>query len=119
MATFPLLDSGAVTQYPTPRVTAQGVDVIRFMDGGDQRYLTQGRQFRQWKIRLDLLSEAEVQKIEFFFAAQRGEYATFVFPDPITGAAISNCRIGAPVLTTDYVGVDRASTSLWVVETNG
>jgi hypothetical protein len=119
MATFPLLSSGAITQYPAPQVTGQGVDVIRFMDGTDQRYLTQGRQLRRWQIRLDLLNGTETQQIESFFTAQQGDYSTFAFPDPFSGTAVPKCRIGTAELVTQYVAVDAASTSFWVIETNG
>ncbi len=119
MATFPLLASGATTQYPTPRATGQGAQAIRFLDGSDQRYLTQGRTFRQWQIQLDLLNETEIQQVETFFAEQSGDYSIFIFPDPFSGANIPNCRIGAPGLVTEYVGVDMSSTSFWVIETDG
>ncbi len=119
MATFPFLNSGATTQYPAPRVTGQGVQVIRFLDGTDQRCLTQGRQFRRWQIRLDLLNGTELQQIESFFTAQAGDYSAFIFPDPFSGMSVPNCRLGAPSLVTEYVGVDTGSTSFWVIETNG
>ncbi len=119
MAMFPLLNSGAVTQYPAPQVTGQSVDVIRFIDGADQRYLTQGRQLRRWEIRLDLLNGSEIQQIESFFTGQAGDYSTFAFPDPFSGANVPNCRMGAPALLTEYTAVDTASTSFWVIEING
>lgn len=119
MATFPLLSTGAVSQYPLPAMLGQPVQVIRFLDGLDQRFLLQGRSFRRWQIRLDLLNEAELQQIESFFEAQSGDYSTFTFPDPFTGAAVTNCRIGEPLLSTDYSSFDAGSTSFWVVETNG
>jgi len=119
MIVFPLLSSGAVTQYPAPMVTGQAVEVIRFLDGTDQRYLTQGRQYRRWQIRLDLLNGTELQRIESFFTAVQGEYSIFDFPDPFSGVTVPNCRLGASGLATEYAGVDTGSTSLWVIETNG
>ena len=119
MATFPLLSSGAVTQYPTVFASGQAVQVIRFLDGSDQRYLTQGRTFRRWQIRLDLLNEMEIAELEAFFAAQQGDFSTFVFPDPISGTDVPNCRLGAPALVSAYIGVDIGSAFLVVIETNG
>lgn len=119
MATFPLLSTGAVTQYPTPLTQGQGAEVIRFLDGSDQRYLSQGRMLRQWQIRLDLLNETEIQQFETFFLELQGDYSIFTFPDPFTGAGVLNCRLGAPGLVSEYVGVDVSSTSFWVIETNG
>jgi hypothetical protein len=119
MASFPLLSSGAVTQYPAALASTQGAQVIRFLDGTDQRYLTQGRPFRQWQIRLNLLNENEIQQIEAFFANESGDYSRFVFPDPFSGTNVPNCRIALPALVSDYLGVDVGSTSFWVIENNG
>ncbi len=116
--TFPLLSSGAVTQYPAPLATSQGARVIRFLDGSDQRYLTQGRMLRQWQIRLNLLNESEIQQIETFFAAQLGDYSPFTFPDPFSNTNIPNCRLATAQLVSDYLSVDISSTSFWVIETN-
>jgi hypothetical protein len=119
VSTFPLLSSGAVTQYPTAFVTGQSVQVIRFLDGAEQRYLTQGRAFRSWQIRLDLLNENEIAQVESFFIGQQGDYSTFVFPDPISGSLVPNCRLAAPRLVSEYIGPDVGSVSLIVMETNG
>ena len=119
MASFPVLSSGAVTQYPAPFTTGQAAQVIRFLDGSDQRYLLQGRIFRSWEIRLDLLNGSEIQQVEAFFSAMQGDYSAFVFPDPFSGSSVPNCRIGAPELVTDYIADDINSTSFWVIETDG
>lgn len=119
MVNFPLLSSGAVAQYPTSLTNGQNAQVIRFLDGSDQRYLNQGLKLRQWQIRLDLLNESEIQQLEAFFVAQQGDYSPFAFPDPFSGANVPNCRLAAPGLISDYVGVDVNSTSFWVIETNG
>lgn len=119
MNTFPSLGTGAVMQYPAPMITGQGVGVIRFLDGSDQRYLTQGRTFRTWKVDLTLLNEDELAAVETFFEAQYGDYGAFTFPDPFTATAVPNCRFAHPTLHTSYVDVDAGSTNLWVIETNG
>jgi hypothetical protein len=119
VATFPLLSSGAITQYPIPLTTGQAVQIIRFLDGSDQRYLAQGKMLRSWEIRLDLLNESEIQRIEEFFTLQQGDYSRFTFADPFTGSDVPNCRLGAAGLVSDYLGVDASSTSLWVLETHG
>jgi hypothetical protein len=119
MATFPILSSGAVMQYPALISSGQGAQVIRFLDASDQRYLAQPKALRQWQIRLDLLNEDEIQQLEAFFIAQTGDYSTFAFPDPFSGASVPNCTFGAPGFASEYVGVDVSSTSFWVTETNG
>ncbi len=119
MAIFPTLSTGAVTQYPAVFADSQSVQVIRFSDSADQRFLMQGRTFRRWQIRLDLLNEEELAEIEGFFAAQQGDYGAFLFPDPVSGANVANCRLASPGFTSAYVGVDAGSISLVVMETNG
>lgn len=106
-------------QYPAPLTNGQGAQVIRFMDGSDQRYLMQSKALRQWEIRLDLLNDDEVQQIESFFTSQDGDYDTFTFPDPFSGTTVANCRFGAPQLLTEYVATGVNSTSIWVIETYG
>lgn len=119
MPRFPLLETGAVMQYPAPVTNGQAAQVMRFLDGSDQRYLTQQRQLRQWEIRLDLLSDQEVQELEAFFSAQSGDYEAFTFPDPFSGADVANCRFGSPQMQTEYVANGVHSISIWVIETNG
>ena len=119
MAQFPSLNTGAVAQYPLTANTGQGAQVIRFIDGTDQRYQSQARMLRSWRIRLDLLNEDETSQLETFFIAQQGDYSTFVFPDPISGTPIPNCRFASAGLATEYAGIDAASIDFWVIETNG
>ncbi len=116
---FPTLTSGAVTQYGSPIGFVWPAQVLRFIDGTDQRFLSCGQVFRRWLINLRLLNESEIASLETFFSAMGGEYSTFTFPDPISGTAVPNCRIGGPELITEYQGVDIGATSLWVVETHG
>src|SRR3954454_19607228 len=111
MGTFPVLSSGAITQYPIRLATGQAAQVIRFLDGSDQRYLAQGKMLRSWEIRLNLLNEAEIQHVEAFFTLQQGDYSPFIFPDPFTGSNVPNCRLGAAGLVTEYMGVDVSSSS--------
>jgi len=116
---FPLLSTGAVTQYGSPAGSVWPAQVIRFVDGSDQRFLASGKPFRRWAIDLRLLNESEIAAVEAFFNALGGEFTTFIFPDPIGGTSVPNCRLGAPELISDYQDVDIAATSMWVVETNG
>jgi hypothetical protein len=119
MSTFPLLKSGAVSQYPTTVTQAQPVQVIRFVDGTDQRFLSQGSIRREWQIDLTQLDEAEIYALEQFFVEQQGIYSTFSFPDPISGTNVPNCRFATSQLVTGYLGPDLSSTALQIIETNG
>jgi hypothetical protein len=119
MATFPVLMSGAVTQYPTRILISQEVRTLSFLDGSDQRFLNQGRQYRRWQIHLERLNDSEIRKIESFFELQHGEYSVFQFPDPISNQLVPNCRLATSGISADFIGVDKTSTNLWVIETNG
>lgn len=119
MTTFPLLSSGAITQYPAQSLIGHSVNVIRFLDGSDQRFLNIGKQYRRWRIQLDLLSDEEIASLEAFFSSQKGMYSPFSFSDPFSRSQILNCRLGAPDLVTEHSGVNISSTSVWIIETNG
>ena len=119
MAIFPELSTGAITQYPLGITSGQESQLIRFLDGTDQRYSLRARALRQWRIQLTLLNENETRALEMFFADQLGSYSVFSFPDPYSGALVPNCRFGEDALQSDYVGVDEGSGSFWIVETNG
>jgi hypothetical protein len=119
MATFPLLKTGSVTQYPAYSATSESISIVRFMDGADQRWRSQGKSLRRWQVSLQLLSDDEIFAIESFFEEQAAEYTSFVFTDPLSGAAVPNCRIGDSSLMTEYEGPNSGTVSLWIVETNG
>ncbi|MBV8069254.1 MAG: DUF2460 domain-containing protein [Acidobacteriaceae bacterium] len=119
MPNFPTLSTGVVAQYPLAIKTGQGAHVVRFLDGADQRFLTQAKMLRSWRIQLDLLSEEEIRQLEAFFVEQAGDYSTFAFPDPYSGTTVPNCRFAAPGFVSEYLGIDSASTEFWVIETYG
>jgi hypothetical protein len=119
MPTFPLLKTGAVVQYPSGSVTGQASQVIRFLDGTDQRFMLQGRSLRAWQVHLNMLDEDELEALAQFFESQLGAYSSFVFPDPYTGAEVPSCRFGDDSFTTTLHGNDDGETSFWVLETYG
>ena len=117
MATFPLLQSGAICQHPAQVTYQQAVQILRYIDGSDQRFLQQGRQLRQWEVRLDLLNEIELLALETSFRAQLGDYLPFDFLDPFTDTVVPQCVIGNSSMVTELLEGRRCTTSLWVVET--
>jgi hypothetical protein len=119
MNRFPLLNSGAISQYPTETHVSQGVGIIRFLDGSDQRFLHTARSLRRWRIELSLLSDTEIASVELFFNAQKGIFSPFVFTDPGTNTQVPNCRFASSEINTDYMGPNAHSTSFWIMETNG
>lgn len=116
MATFPALSSGAIAQYPLPAYVALTTQVVRFLDGSDQRCIVRARPVRWWTVKLSLLNDAELAQLEEFFTEQQGAFGAFDFPDPYSGQTIPNCRLATSELTTLYAGADQGSTELTVME---
>jgi hypothetical protein len=91
MATFPVLKTGAVAQYPLARAVRYSTQAVRFMDGSQQKFRLIGVELRRWTLRLDLLDEQELGAV-IAFVEQQGS-ATFAFTDPVTGNNVATCMI--------------------------
>ena len=115
-AQFPVLKTGAVAQYPATNTTQFASFVVRFLDGGDQRYRQFASSLRRWTIKLDMLDETELNAIEQFFIAQEGCFGTFSFIDPWTQATFANCSLDQESLEYGVRGEAQGTTSLVVVE---
>lgn len=99
MATFPLLTTGAVTQYPSGRRLTYSTNVMRFIDGSEQRFRELGQPVRTWVIRLHSLSAEEMSVIESFFDAMQGEFGSFKFIDPWDGTEYQDCSFDQETLS--------------------
>jgi hypothetical protein len=119
MATFPILNSGSVTQYPATAVWNCPGEAIYFLDGTDQRYSLIAQPLRRWLIDLHLLNETELANFDSFFQLVSGEGALFDFTDPFSGTTVQNCRLASPGLVSEYQATNVGATSFWVIETNG
>lgn len=91
MATFPVLKTGAVAQYPLDCGVRYSTQAVRFMDGSQQKFRLIGVRLRRWTLKLDLLDEDELGAV-IAFIEQQGS-ATFAFPDPLTGDNVATCMI--------------------------
>ena len=89
MASVPLLRTGAVAQYPLERTIRFRTQMVRFLDGSQQRYPLQGRVLRRWEIHLEFLDERELATLHDFMEQQAG--AVFSFPDPVSGELVTRC----------------------------
>ena len=115
-AVFPSLKTGAVAQYPATKSNQFVSFVVRFLDGGDQRYRQFPASLRRWIIKLDMLDETELNSLEQFFAAQEGSFGTFSFVDPWTQATVANCSLDQDTLQYGMQGELRGTAQLIVVE---
>ena len=116
MASFPTLKTGAVAQYPAERTRQFSTQVLRFLDGSEQRFRRYGSPLRRWTIRLELLDESELAAFGEFFAAQGGRAGTFSFVDPWDGAVYPNCSFGEDALGLEFGSQMRGRTVMTIRE---
>ncbi len=116
MATFPALKTGAVAQYPSDLQQNFSTQVVRFLDGSEQRFPGYGATLRQWVIRLDLLDESELTILEQFFASQAGRAQEFTFTDPFDGTVYTHCSFGADELGLSFNGPQQGKTTVIIRE---
>ena len=116
MASFPALKTGAVAQYGSDRTRTFSTHVLRFVDGGEQRFPKFGVQLMQWVIRLDLLDESELYTLEQFFEDEGGRAGTFSFTDPWDGVVYPSCSFGSDDLAMQFQDVARGKMQVVVKE---
>ncbi|MDZ4798336.1 MAG: DUF2460 domain-containing protein [Bryobacteraceae bacterium] len=117
MADFPLLRTGAVTQYPSTASVRQDTHVLRFVDGSEQRWPQAGTTQRSWTLNLARVTEEELAAVEEFFAAQQGRFGAFAFRDPFDGVVYENCSFDADSLRCHLFDEESAQSSL-IIRTN-
>lgn len=116
MANFPTLKTGAVAQYPSDRKRRCSTQVLRFLDGSEQRFAGFGAPLKRWLIRLELLDDTELASFEDFFVEQGGQAGIFTFTDPWDGTVHTNCSFEGDTMTADYRGRGDGAASLVVKE---
>src|SRR5579872_7054479 len=104
MATFPKLKTAAVAQYPANKRVAFQNQVLRFMDGQEQRYRDSAGPLHRWEIRLNELDESEIAAIDGFFWSNQGRLASFSFTDPWDGTVYANCSLGGDQMDLTSLG---------------
>lgn len=116
MATFPPLKTGAVAQYPAIKALRYQNQIVRFVDGNEQRYRDSAGPLHQWIIRLDKLDETEMASLENFFLSNQGSSASFIFIDPWDGTSYPNCSVAGDRLQMSSVAELQNTTSVTVIE---
>ncbi len=115
MATFPRLKSGAVAQYPLERQVQFSSQVLRFVDGTEQRFREFGSPLRKWVIRLERLDASELQALTNFFE-ELGPVVAFSFTDPIDGTVYPRCSIEGDTFTSTVLDEWNSKTELTIQE---
>ena len=119
MVTFPILKTGAVAQYPAGKSMQYRNQVVRFLDGSEQRYRDSAGPLHQWIIRLSELDDSEMAAVEGFFEGNQGRLGSFAFTDPWDGTVHPNCSLETDTLQTTASGEMDGATVLTVVENRG
>ena len=119
MATFPLLKTNAVAQYPAGKAVSLRNQLLRFVDGREQRYRDSAGVLHRWTIRLERLDESELGAIEQFFGDNQGRLGSFAFTDPWDGTQYPDCSLAADELELAWLGEMRGTASLTVIENRG
>ncbi|MGA2185064.1 MAG: DUF2460 domain-containing protein [Bryobacteraceae bacterium] len=110
MATFPILKTGVVAQYPLVSQTQFATDVVRFIDGTEQRFRRYPAALHRWTVRLNLLDETELSATLLFFRMQRGMGGTFSFTDPVDGTVYPGCCFISDSIQTLQDATGRCTT---------
>lgn len=116
MSDFPTLKTGAIMQYPAEKAIQFSTQVLRFVDGTEQRFPRYGTPAHRWVIRLDLLDEQEIGALSDFFVVQSGAAGDFSFTDPWTNTVYSTCSFESDALQAGFSGDGRIKTNLVVRE---
>jgi hypothetical protein len=116
MSDFPHLKTGAVMQYPARRTVSYSTQVMRFVDGSEQRYRECGSPIRRWMIRLNALDEREMASMEEFFLSRQGRMGNFSFVDPWDGVEYASCSLENDEVELEFVREGRGRTALVVRE---
>lgn len=119
MATFPPLKTGAVAQYPATKTVRFQNQVLRFVDGSEQRYRDCAGPLNRWVIQLSELDEGEMASMVNFFLANQGRFASFAFTDPWDGTEYPDCSLSSDSVVLTSLEEMRGATSLTVVENRG
>ncbi len=115
MSTFPVLSTGAVSQYPASRSFDFSTQLIQFYDGSEQRFREYANAYHRWSIKLQALDETELQNIRNF-VQQNGVTGLFSFTDPWDQTVYANCRLDGTGITDSLTDPMQAQTSLTILE---
>ena len=116
MNTFPTLRTGAVMQYPASKDIQFSAQVVRFIDGSEQRFREFAQPLSRWSIQLDKLDEHELNGLREFFRIVSGGAEAFVFTDPWDGVQYASCSLETDEMIETLLDEGRGNTTLVVKE---
>jgi hypothetical protein len=116
MAAFPTLRSGAVMQYPAQRQTRCSTSTLRFMDGREQRFRAIRGPRCTWTVRVDLLTDEELDELQRFFIAMSGSHGRFSFTDPWNGVTYPDCSFDQEAFEAEWTAPGRSKATVIIRE---
>ena len=119
MAAFPTLRTGAVAQYPSTRHVRVETNVIRFVDGAEQRFRATAGLVRRWEIRLQAADATELAAIETFFLEQQGRFGSFSFTDPWDGVEYADCSFEEDTFEARHLTETRSAARMIIRANQG
>jgi phage-related protein len=119
MSEFPVLKTGSVMQYPAQKETHFSTQVVRFVDGSEQRFRDYQRPLHRWVVRLELLDEGELHLLQEFFRTLDGPAGAFTFTDPWDGTKYPNCSFESDDMMEDFLDELKGKIALTVCENRG
>lgn len=112
MNTFPKLRTNAVSQYPFERTHRYATEVMRFVDGSEQRFRQRGRAGQEWAVDLQLLDEGELHRLREFWMEMAGKAGVFTFQDPWDGVEYADCQFASDAAVFQLGAELRGTTQL-------
>jgi hypothetical protein len=114
MADFPILKTGAIVQDGAAAVVRFGTRVLRFADGAEQRFRERKGPRGRWMVRLELLTDGELDAIVSFIDARQGRHGSFSFLDPFDEIEYPDCSLESDSHSLDLREHQRAAATIWV-----
>lgn len=115
MSEVPKLKTGAPAQYPSVKKIQYRTEVLRFVDGSEQRYRQVGMPVRRWQLSWRVVDEEEAERLSEFFHGQQGSYGNFSFKDPWTGEEYE-AELGTDLLELEERGESNVTCNLAINE---
>jgi hypothetical protein len=116
MPDFPRLRTGAIAQHPFRSAIRYSTDVLRFVDGSEQRFRSAPNGLREWTLDLSLLDEGELNAFREWFE-DHTTAGLFTFRDPIEDVDYPNCRFEREELQIELDGELRGASKITIRET--
>ncbi len=113
---FPRLKTGAVGQYPAKKSLEYRTEVLRFVDGSEQRYRQARRPAKRWLLSLRNIDEQEACAVRELFQLVQGGYGSFSFEDPWDGTRYEECSLGSDELELELEAEGRFRARVQIVE---